>query len=641
MTDPVQHGAHGAPWHAGMMPPAPPGEDTAPLDAIEVQAQVEALNAYAYSAVLGNLLGVSVVVTLFGELVPVWWLVGWAGVFAGLLVTRSLLAGAYRLLTPARPDLLRRLRQPWYAVMLLTAAAWGWGAWAFYPHASHMASTALLLVVYCYCVGAVPVAATMGWLSVGMVGLAFMPTVYRVATQPGPDGPVLATVLMLIMGVTVTLGRSYRRAFRRRISLRREADELVRQLREESASAQRARTVAEQANEAKSRFFAAASHDLRQPLHALALFTDALRMNLQLPAHAAQRSDDQVLARQISESVGALERLFSHMLDVDRIDSGSVRSDAHPLRVADVYARLERVFSPIAGEKGLDLRFHGARHMITADPTLLDRVVGNLVANAIRYTNRGGVLVSARRVGDRVRLQAWDTGIGIRTEQQARIFDEFYQIAADAPEMTMAQRRGHGLGLAIVKRLAGVMQAPLTLRSRPGRGTVFTLELPCTPALAHAVVRPGEPAVSVGARRVLIVDPDTCGAAALATAMQRWGAQVTCLPSRSAALDWLGALASTGSLDLLMVSRRLERPFTSEDLVAAFRDRIGSTLPVIVMLEEAEVAVGMDSGCIHVLRKPVPVHKVRALLESQDAAAHQQVVHDWPVANAVKRQAAA
>ena len=253
--------------------------------------------------------------------------------------------------------------------------------------------------------------------------------------------------------------------FQRLHDLKRRDALLVRQLEAERNAAQAARAQAEAANLAKSRFFSAASHDLRQPLHAMALFTRSLLHHpLDPPAMR--------LVTSIDEALYAMERLFDQILDLDRIDSGGLTVRTQRVLLDDIYRRVRVHVEAVAFDKGLALTFRGGQHEVQADPLLLERVLRNLVANAIRYTEDGGVLVACRSRGAQLALQVWDTGIGIAPAALPRVFDEFYQLdAAQRPET--GEYRGLGLGLAIVRRLVGLMQVPLVVRTQAGRGSVF------------------------------------------------------------------------------------------------------------------------------------------------------------------------
>ena len=227
---------------------------------------------------------------------------------------------------------------------------------------------------------------------------------------------------------------------------------------------------AERADLAKSRFLAAASHDLRQPLHALTLFAADLAHQISA-RHYAQLPE---LAERIQSSTRALSELLDALLDLSRLDVNGIAPQlrAHPL--ADSFARLEATFARSAAAKGLVLRFRNPGLHVHTDPALLDRLLTNLVANALQYTPAGGILVSARRRGTNVCIEVRDTGIGIAPEHQKAVFVEFYQVSNAAREA----HRGLGLGLSIVERLARALGARVMLRSWPGRGSCFGLSLP-------------------------------------------------------------------------------------------------------------------------------------------------------------------
>ncbi|MBN9423220.1 MAG: hypothetical protein BGO63_07895 [Candidatus Accumulibacter sp. 66-26] len=228
---------------------------------------------------------------------------------------------------------------------------------------------------------------------------------------------------------------------------------------------------AERASVAKSRFLAAASHDLRQPLHALSLFAADLR-------HEAVTPPQRRLAGQINDSVRGISELLDALLDVSRLDVAGVTPLAIGQPLAETFRHLEAGFARSAAAKSLRLRCRPTRLQVTTDPALLERLLGNLLTNAIRYTESGSVLVAARRRGDRVRIEVRDSGIGIAAEHRHAIFEEFYQIGNTARELG----QGLGLGLAIVSRLARILGTRIEVRSAPGRGSVFALDLPLATA---------------------------------------------------------------------------------------------------------------------------------------------------------------
>ncbi|HJW26301.1 MAG TPA: ATP-binding protein [Rhodocyclaceae bacterium] len=282
----------------------------------------------------------------------------------------------------------------------------------------------------------------------------------------------------------------------------------------ESATAELAgqKAEAERANTAKSRFLAAASHDLRQPLHALSLFA----ADLQRQIRSGQTKDLQRLSEQISTSTGVLGELLDSLLDVSRLDVAGVKTDIRPFALQTVFERLASSYRRAAQSKDLTLRFRATDLSVVSDITLIERLLANLISNAIRYTPEGRrVLVAARRRGQQVRVEVRDNGIGIAAEHQAAIFAEFYQVGNTARE----QNKGLGLGLSIVDRLARALDVPVELRSSPGQGTTFAITLPLAPRPAAEPVAVRR---EVPSSLVLFVglNPDIAIAARLA---QGWG----------------------------------------------------------------------------------------------------------------------
>ena len=274
----------------------------------------------------------------------------------------------------------------------------------------------------------------------------------------------------------------------------------------------------------------------------------------------------------------------------------------------------------MAFEKGLSLRLRGGERHVFADPLLVERILRNLVSNAIRYTNDGGVLVSARLRGEGIALQVWDSGVGIRRHEQPRIFEEFYQVADDAPPLTAHQRKGMGLGLAIVQRLAALMQAPLALSSVPGRGTVFTLLLP-----AGKAPRVEPPSISgvrtlgltLDRRLIVVVEDDPAINAGLQVLLKSWGASVVAFETFDACAHWCASSdPQLPAPELMIVDFRLESGHDGIEVIRLLRRRFGEALPAIVvtgsMMSNHEAHAQTER--FHLLMKPVVPQKLRAMI---------------------------
>jgi signal transduction histidine kinase/CheY-like chemotaxis protein len=423
---------------------------------------------------------------------------------------------------------------------------------------------------------------------------------------------------VLLFAATLLMARTYRGVLADAQALRHRAAALAAPLQVEKAEAEAARREAEAANRAKTQFFAAASHDLRQPLHAMGLFAEALRQRTHEPEVAK-------LVNSINESVDALEGLVGELLDITRIDSGGVDVNPQPVPLREMFARLRLHFEPAAFEKGLALHLRGERHVAHADPVLLERILRHLVSNAIRYTEDGGVLVGARRRttpdGERLLLQVWDSGIGIGISPASlpRIFDELYQVHSQRP-LEAHHRKGLGLGLAIVKRLADLMQTPLDVRSSVGHGTVFSLVVPLGKtqrALGTAVAPAKAPlGLTLDGRLVVVVEDEAAVRDGLVVLLQGWGADVLAFDTVDAVRAWT-ADAAARRRDLLLVDYRLPAGTTGVEALATIRRRFPQArLPAIVITGSSlggheDEATTHD---LHLLIKPVLPNKLRAMI---------------------------
>lgn len=445
------------------------------------------------------------------------------------------------------------------------------------------------------------------------MSLVLVPMLVRIATDPSqPWSWQLTGLLATLFALTVLMGRTYGSALGQAIALKARTDELAAQLRTEMAATETARRAAEAASRAKTQFFAAASHDLRQPLHAMGLFAEALRQRSRDPEVAG-------LVNSINESVDALEGLFGELLDITRIDTGGVDVVPQPVRMRELFGRLRLHFEPIAFEKGLMLSFRGETHVAQADPVLLERILRNLVSNAIRYTDDGGVLVSCRRRGGALLVQVWDSGIGIPEASLPRIWDEFFQVASARP-LEAHQRKGLGLGLAIVKRLTALMGSEVTVRSRVGHGTVFSLMVPPGKAPRTAESPPGGAKAPLGLtldnRQIVVVEDEAAVREGLVVLLQGWGADVTSFETVAAVEAWL-AQGPSGPPDLMLVDFRLPEGRTGIDALTAARAHWRDAKVPAILITGSSLGgheVDAERHDYHLLIKPVLPNKLRAMI---------------------------
>ena len=388
------------------------------------------------------------------------------------------------------------------------------------------------------------------------------------------------------------------------VELERRVAEKSAALEVEAARQAEARRDAERANLAKSRFLAAASHDLRQPLHALGLFASAL-------AGKTRDAESRSLTARINQSIAALESLFNEVLDVSRLDAGAIAVNSRAVALQPLFDRIANDLSRGAEEKNLALRFVPTAKVVRSDPVLLERILRNLVANAIRYTDRGGILVGVRPRAGALARAVRDSGIGIPAEHQARVFDEFYQVG----NLERDRRKGLGLGLSIVKRLCDQLGHELTLASAPGRGTVFRIALAALegpPPDEEAAPLPAE--ASLAGERVVVVDDERDVRDSMVALLGAWGCDVHAFATAEEAL---GALPpGSPPPGVLVADYRLPGETTGVEVVRALRSAWGEAVPAVLISGESsagELARIRESG-LPLLHKPVPPAKLKSLL---------------------------
>jgi signal transduction histidine kinase len=279
---------------------------------------------------------------------------------------RVLLAQAFRRSVRKRGEGTRwaRWHRRWNILTLASATMWGITGWVFYGEGTGIQQTGLIVLVYTFCVAVIPVLANQPGVFVTYVALCIGPLIVRIALGGDTYSYQLAGVLLVISSLTTAIARNYRQSLGRVIELKLRADDLLEQLRVEKQAAEEARREAEVANRAKTQFFTAASHDLRQPLHAMGLFAEALRQRTHEPEVAQ-------LVVSINASVDALEGLFSELLDITRIDTGGVEVHPQGFEMADILRKIRLSFEPTAFEKGLALRLRGGHRVVHADPLLV------------------------------------------------------------------------------------------------------------------------------------------------------------------------------------------------------------------------------------------------------------------------------
>jgi PAS domain S-box-containing protein len=378
----------------------------------------------------------------------------------------------------------------------------------------------------------------------------------------------------------------------------------------------RAKSAADAANVSKTRFLAAASHDLLQPLHAARLFIGAL-------AERSRGKKTTALVYQVDEALEAVDELLQALLEISKLDAGALRASPRAVIIGEALWSVAKSFEPMARQRGLRLRVVDSRAVVITDPALLRRILQNFLSNAIRYTRRGSVLIGCRRRGDRVSVEVWDTGPGIPSDQLAAIFEEFKRLGGNDPETPA----GLGLGLAIVDRIAKMLGHPIAVRSRVDHGSVFSVAMPVGPALAPVSVPHQERRVpnSLEGKVVLCVDNEPSVLSAMRTLLEGWSCQVFTASDLTSARN--ETRKSAAPPDLILMDYHLEGTENGLCVLDALAEDIGKRVPSIIITAnytETLRAAAQAHG-YSLLNKPLKPAALRALM-AQLAAQGEDVL---------------
>jgi two-component system, sensor histidine kinase len=415
-----------------------------------------------------------------------------------------------------------------------------------------------------------------------------------------PDAMHVSTGLLMLLYVSLMtpFALHLSRFITESISLRFENLGLIAELRNQ-------KDAAEGANVAKSRFLAAASHDLRQPLHALGLFVQSLQ-------ESALASRERHVIGNIRRSVDAMEDLFNSLLDISRLDAGVVQPHMATIPLAELFDSLRFEYAPVARQKNLALIVMKTSVYVRSDASLLSRIIRNLLSNAVSYTDRGGVVLGCRRSGDSVRIEVWDSGRGIPADRHDEIFREFSQL--ENPERD--RRKGLGLGLAIVQRLARLLGHEVELRSEVGKGSVFSITVPrgaqedCTPADAPETTT----AFDLSHALVLVIDDEAAVQDGMATVLRKWGCDV--LTSGSGE-EMLAKLAGVRRLpDLIVSDYRLRGQENGIQVVEMLRNEFNAEVPALLVTGDTapDRLRDAEASGLPILHKPVNPARLRTLI---------------------------
>lgn len=551
---------------------------------------------------LGPLLAINAVVAaalVFGlwDVVSRESLVSWLGVMCAVLALRAALYVAYR--RPASD----RTRKIWRTAFTVGSAAagatWGIGSAFLLPSGSLEYQLFVLFILLGMGAGAVTSLTAYMPAFYGFLPVSLLPIAVVLFRMNDPIHIVLGVLAVLYVVGLSFFAHTINKALVESLSLRFQNIDLVRRLSEQ-------RDEAERANVGKSKFLAAASHDLRQPLHALTLFTSALDERIRFP-------EVRRIVDNISASVRALEKLFNALLDISRLDAGVLQPEIRHFRLKDVLRRLVNAYVPEADAKNLVLVCGPCDAVVHSDPALLERILRNYISNAIRYTAKGEVRITCTTTENTVRIDVSDTGIGIPETHHREIFNEFYQLGNSERD----RAKGLGLGLAIVDRVARLLNHPISVESSSGSGARFGVVVPLGDAsrIVHEA-----PAEGAGANHqltglcVVVVDDEISAREGMRALLEQWGCAVVTAGSEE---DAVAAVRAANRVpDATIVDYRLRHERTGVQAIERLRREFGAAIPALIVTgdtapERLREAQATNYPLVH---KPVQPAALRAFL---------------------------
>jgi signal transduction histidine kinase/CheY-like chemotaxis protein len=523
-------------------------------------------------SVLGSVVGATAVLAVYWQAHDRTLLLGW---FIGMLVESLVRLRGTQSFRQARIDADNV--QSWSTRWVLQAAVagllWGAAGWLFFLPADPLKQLVLVTVLLGVAFGSLTLYAAYRPALIAFLPVALLPLIIRMLAEQDPAYVTAAVVMLAMLAFTMFFGRSFGTTMFEAVKNNFDNEVLVGQLLNEKRVADEARRAAEEATRSKTKFFAAASHDLRQPLQAIGIYCSLLKKRATGPLEP--------LAKSLASAVDSLSKLVEELLEISRLDAGAIQPRLQQVLLDEMLAQIAQEFTPLAHGKGLELRVRRPKLAVESDPVLLARVLRNLLGNAIRYTAKGGVLLAARPRSGLVSIEVWDTGPGIKQSELSRVFDEFYRGESSKGEPV----GGFGLGLSIVRRICNVLGHPLIVTTRPGSGTVFRIETPLS-ALPHRGPRPpatlneSNICLLTGHALVLIEDNEEIRNS-LGHLLRSWGAEVIADAGYTPELQ--AQLATQQRVDLIVADQNLHDEASGVEVALKIREAVGGPVPVVML----------------------------------------------------------
>jgi len=559
--------------------------------------QIKTLYESIASLVMINIVVSTALVYAFWDLVPHSWLVGWMATMLIMLGTRVVIYFSFK----RRFDENKLKRYQTFLILGSASAGVIWGAGGLIMFIPGQLEYQLLILLSLLAMGAGSAFSLSIYLPAyfAFVPLMLAPITLRLIFTGDTIHTALASVTLIFLIAQTVFNVKINRGLSSAMELRFENLDLIDQLQAQKAEAERA-------NRAKSRFLAAASHDLRQPLYALTLFVSALEERIRSP-------DEREITHQIKRSADSLLILFDALLDISKLDAGTVDLRKVDFWLQEMLDRLAQEFGPQATQSGLTINWQQEAFAVHSDPALLEQILRNYIANAIRYTKAGEINVTCEPGEDSVKICVSDTGVGIPVEDHRVIFEEFHQLGN--PERDRQQ--GLGLGLSIVQRVAEQLEHEIEVVSQPGQGSTFSV------TVGRATQRDftsGADTTSSAEKSIavqpliVVVDDEESIREAMQQLLGLWGCEVMV----SASAEGIIAQLNTRQCipDGIICDFRLRGTHTGLEAIDSINSACNSTIPALIVTGDTEqgLLTELKSSGYQVLHKPVPPAKLRAFL---------------------------
>ncbi|MEH6569989.1 MAG: hybrid sensor histidine kinase/response regulator [Halioglobus sp.] len=561
--------------------------------------QIKTLYESIGSLVTINLIVGTALVFVFWDLVSHTLLLTWMGLLFVMLIVRMAVYGSFT--RAFNPDSLERYKLFLILGSLSSGIIWGAGGLIMYVPDQLDYQLFILLSLLAMAGGSAFSLSIYLPAYFAFVPVMLTPVMIQLFSIGDTTHAALATVTLIFLIAMTLFNIKVNKSLTSAMSLRFENLELIEEL-------QVQKQEAEHANSAKSKFLAAASHDLRQPLYALTLFTEALR-------HKATDPESLKITNQITRSVDALQTLFDALLDISVLDAGAVEVHKSNFKLDQVIDKLMPDFNPLAAQKNLSIQWPSKCGIVYSDPNLLERILRNFLTNAIRYTDAGHIQVKCEPTGRTLAIRVVDTGIGISVPDQETIFDEFHQLGNPERDRT----KGLGLGLSIVKRTASLLGHGIDVQSQPGLGSTFSVTVdaaPVTETVSGLSKIDDTTLMPEMKRLIMLIDDEEAIREGLQLLLTLWGCDVIACADETEALGKLNSFDRTP--DAIICDYRLRDHRNGLDVIAAINSACQTNIPAVVVTGETQKDLlrELSESGHQVLHKPVAPAKLRAFLRS-------------------------